>query len=82
MAKKQGSEAAQVEKLFVKPAKGLVVPRPDNGRVLKEEGEWVKQSTYWRRRIADGDVLVDDKAVDKSESKPKKSEKSDKAGGQ
>lgn len=45
--------------LFIKPAKvGGVVRFPDNpGRKLSGEGEEVKRSTYWTRRLADGSVV-------------------------
>lgn len=59
-------------KLFLKPKEGLKVPRPENGRELKAEGELVESSTYWRRRIIDGDVT---EVSDKSEaSQPEVSE--------
>jgi hypothetical protein len=44
-------------KIFVKPKEGLVIRRPDNGRVLSAEGEEVPQSTFWQRRINEGDVI-------------------------
>lgn len=43
-------------KIFLKPSKGLKVPRPEDGRFLEEGGEWVEQSSYWKRRVKDGDV--------------------------
>lgn len=43
-------------KIFLKPKDGLKVPRPDSGRALNPEGELLEHSTYWRRRLADGDV--------------------------
>lgn len=45
-------------RIFVKPKEGSKIPRPESGRMLKPEGEEVDQSTYWRRRAADGDVTV------------------------
>ena len=47
-----------MSKKFVKPArKGLVVRRPDNGRALPEDGDWVNWNSYWMRRKADGSVV-------------------------
>lgn len=43
--------------MFVKPAPGLLVPDPERGGDLPPEGATVPDSVYWRRRIADGDVL-------------------------
>jgi len=43
-------------KRFIKPAKGLRVRRPGNGRPLPEEGAWVEYSGYWMRRRAEGSV--------------------------
>lgn len=58
--------------MFIKPAKeGLIVRHPKTKRILKKEGEKVKSSTYWRRRIKDGSVVE----VSASASKPKKETK-------
>jgi hypothetical protein len=40
----------------IKPAEGLLVRRPDNGRPLAAQGEAVEWSAYWQRRFNDGDV--------------------------
>lgn len=57
--------------IFVKPKEGLKVLRPDNGRALDPAGEAVPKSTFWMRRIADGDVVeVAGKAEAKAEVKP------------
>lgn len=40
----------------IKPAEGLLVRRPDNGRPLAAQGETVEWSAYWQRRFNDGDV--------------------------
>lgn len=42
--------------LFIKPAPGLKVRKPDGGE-LKPDGEQVEPSSYWLRRLADGDVV-------------------------
>lgn len=47
--------------MFVKPADGLLVPNPDAApglpRHLAPAGAEVPDTEYWRRRLADGDVL-------------------------
>lgn len=44
-----------MSKVYLKPRKGLRVRRPD-GRLLPEAGGHVQMSSYWRRRLRDGDV--------------------------
>ncbi|MBI1214551.1 MAG: DUF2635 domain-containing protein [Alphaproteobacteria bacterium] len=48
------------EKITVRPARpGLLVPNPENKHEpLKADGETVTQSTYWRRRLLDKDVVI------------------------
>lgn len=43
-------------RVHLKPAEGLKVRQPD-GQVLPEEGKEVELTTYWRRRLRDGDVV-------------------------
>lgn len=43
--------------LFVKPAQGLKVRNPATGQPIPIEGAKVPASPYWRRRLADGDVV-------------------------
>lgn len=38
-------------------AYALHVPNPDTNTWLKPEGEEVEDSSYWRRRLDDGDVI-------------------------
>lgn len=46
-------------RMHVKPAReGLVMIDPASGRQLPPEGALVVPSTYWRRRIADGDAVL------------------------
>lgn len=45
-----------MQELYLKPRDGLQVRKPD-GRVLAAAGERVALTTYWRRRLRDGDVL-------------------------
>lgn len=40
------------------PAPGLVVRDPATGKALPPEGAMVPINSYWRRRLADGDVTA------------------------
>lgn len=52
--------------MYVKPVEGRQVPDPDKGGLLPAEGRVVEATTYWLRRVADGDVVqVEDKQVKK-----------------
>lgn len=44
------------ETLRLAPAPGLTVPKPD-GRPLAADGETVPRTSFWLRRLADGDVV-------------------------
>lgn len=63
-----------MSKIKLKPSKkGLKVTNPKHGRDLKEEGELVSLSIYWRRRLKSGEVVeVKEEKKTKSKSKPKK----------
>ena len=42
---------------FIKPAQaGLVVRRPESGKLLPEDGASVEWSAHWQRRLDDGSV--------------------------
>ncbi|HBD18680.1 MAG TPA: hypothetical protein DC063_00265 [Arenimonas sp.] len=43
--------------LHIKPAPGLIVRDPATGNPLAAEGENKPDTTYWRRRLRDGDAL-------------------------
>lgn len=45
------------KQLFVKPAPDVQVRDERSRDVLPEGGRFVEDSQYWRRRLADGDVL-------------------------
>lgn len=45
------------EKTFVAPRPGLEVRDPVTHKPLPAEGAAVPRSTYWLRRLADGDVV-------------------------
>lgn len=49
-----------MEKIFIKPAvPGNIVRFPtDLKRTLKDDGEWVKDSTDWQRYLRKGDVVM------------------------
>ena len=52
------SKETTANTISIKPAKADVqVPKPD-GSKLKAEGEIVKRSAYWVRRLNDGDVVL------------------------
>lgn len=57
--------------LFVIPKKGVNVRREDTGAVIAATGETVPNSSYYRRRINDGD-LVQGTAPVKKARKPAK----------
>jgi len=49
--------------VYLKPAVAadgapLVVPDPQSGLALAAGGEWKTRSTYWERRLRDGDVVA------------------------
>lgn len=45
-------------KVFLIPSNGLVVRDPSTYAPLPEDGAEVELTSYWQRRIADGDVTV------------------------
>jgi hypothetical protein len=64
-------------KTLIKPKEGLIILDPRTKLKLKVEGDLVDMSTYWKRRILDGDVeivmteeaKIETKIDDKKESK-------------
>lgn len=48
--------------IFVKPKEGVTLRRPDTGRTLAVDGEKVPKNSFWRRRIAEGDVELIEQA--------------------
>ena len=66
--------------MFLKPKDGLKIVKPETGLELKKEGEKIKvMTTFWRRRLADGDVVEMSKS--QPSSMPKKEEKKKHDGG-
>lgn len=46
------------EKIFIKPATGLRIRLPDKpARFLSSDGEEVKRSSFWLRRIKEGSAV-------------------------
>lgn len=44
--------------MFIKPASGMHVRDPATKRPLPAEGKEVRESSFWLRRLADGDVVL------------------------
>lgn len=58
----------KIEARKLQPAEGLVVRKPD-GRLLPPKGELVEMSSFWQRRLNDGDVVEADAEPIKSVKK-------------
>jgi len=70
--------------MFIKAKSGLKIRVPGTKLVLSEDGQTVPDSTFWRRRLLDGDVVPAEKPdsvpaekyesvpAEKYESAPKK----------
>ena len=54
------------ERMLVRPAEGLKVRHPDR-RHLAKQGETVTLTSYWRRRIAAGDVIAESLSDERAE---------------
>lgn len=53
-----------MKRIFIKPRiAGTIVRNPLTKIPLKDEGQEVTESTYWRRRLFDGDVVKTKKIV-------------------
>lgn len=50
----------------VKPRDGLIVRREENGKTISANGEDVPNTTYYRRRMKDGDLVNLDAAKTKA----------------
>ena len=46
-----------VDTLHIKPRDGVRVRDPHSGRALARAGEHKPRTTYWLRRLRDGDVI-------------------------
>jgi len=60
------------ERIFVKPVGDLKVYNPRTARFISPSGEWVKNSQYWSRRLADKSITVHETAETKPDAKIKK----------
>ena len=58
-----------MDTLFVKPAPGMFVRLEDASRYVAEEGEALPHTSYYRRRLRDGDLV---KATPPKAPKPRK----------
>lgn len=45
-----------MERIRIRPAPGLLVRDPFTHRQLPPDGDVVNRTTYWERRLMDGDV--------------------------
>lgn len=43
--------------MFVRPADGLNIRDPETGNYLPKTGQIVPRSSFWLRRLKDGDVV-------------------------
>jgi len=57
--------------MHVKPIAGRQVPDPEKGGILPSDGRVVELTSYWLRRLRDGDVVEVP-----AKTKPKESRKS------
>ena len=46
-----------MKQIFLRPSPGLKVKDPVTGTPLKAEGELKPATTYWLRRVKDGDAV-------------------------
>lgn len=60
------------EKIFLVPRMDLLVRDPETKECLPAEGMEVERSSFWIRRIKDGDVSIVIASAGKSRSKSKK----------
>jgi hypothetical protein len=67
-------------KIKIRPKAGLKVPHPLSQKFLHPDGEMVIRSSYWIRRIKDGDVEeISQELSPQAESKTKEKKKSNKS---
>jgi hypothetical protein len=45
------------KRLFLKPAEGRIVRRPEDGELWPADGDFAERSQFVRRRLKDGDLL-------------------------
>lgn len=59
-------------KLHLKPADGLRIPNPETGRDLSADGEFVTNTTYWRRLLRSKEVVEVEQTTTTSAASAKK----------
>lgn len=59
--------------LTLRPAAGITLVDPETGTAIPETGATVQTSSYWRRRIKDGDAVLVTPAA--AATSPKKTQK-------
>jgi hypothetical protein len=62
-------------KRWIKPRDGLPLTDPDTGVTLPEEGDEVEWTSWWQRRLNDGDVLETNEAAARKAGKAKEGDK-------
>lgn len=67
-------------KIKIKPKTGLKIVDPETNRALPVEGLEVEQTTYWLRRLSEGDVILSEEK-EETKAQPAKGKKSDNEGG-
>lgn len=45
-------------RVFVRPAEGVVLRNPLTGERIPEEGSHVQLNSFWRRRIQEGSLVI------------------------
>jgi hypothetical protein len=45
------------KRLFLKPAEGRIVRRPEDGELWPAEGDFAEPNQFVRRRLKDGDLV-------------------------
>lgn len=67
-----------MSRLFLKPARpGLIVADPATRKPLPDDGAWVENGFYWRRRLTSAEVIDDSDAQTRREAAAAKPAKKD-----
>ena len=64
--------------IYIRPKRGLRVICPESFKPISPVGEWVPRSSYWKRRLASGEVEVIRPVREVKKETSKKEEKSNK----
>lgn len=57
-----------MNRIYVRPAPGLQVRDPLSRQPLPDEGQLVEETSFWVRRLADGDVVLSTPPAPKAET--------------